>query len=266
SGAASPLDFEMAWASLGELGRLLTNDSDEALSRALELLSAALCADRALLLCGAHGEHVRRPAKEADEPYRAAVVEEALATGCAAQHDEPQMSVIAAGLRGARGALYVELCHRPHPSHRDLLSCAASLFGAALRTERSAICTSRREEGEPELDDILEGAGLRALRADVEASLRIDSPILITGESGTGKTLLAGAMARASGRAPVVRAMLGASDDLNTIASELFGHERGAFSGAVGRRSGLVELAEGGTLILDEVLNLPMRAQQILLD
>jgi transcriptional regulator with GAF, ATPase, and Fis domain len=60
--------------------------------------------------------------------------------------------------------------------------------------------------------------------------------------------------------------VLGASDDLNTITSELFGHERGAFSGATQKRVGLVEYASGGTLILDEVLNLPPQAQSLLLD
>jgi DNA-binding NtrC family response regulator len=63
-----------------------------------------------------------------------------------------------------------------------------------------------------------------------------------------------------------VRALLGSSDDLNTITSELFGHERGAFSGATRRRVGMAEQADGGTLILDEVLNLPLHAQQLLLD
>jgi transcriptional regulator with GAF, ATPase, and Fis domain len=53
---------------------------------------------------------------------------------------------------------------------------------------------------------------------------------------------------------------------MNTITSELFGHERGAFSGAVSKRKGLVEYANEGTLILDEVLNLPPHAQQLLLD
>ncbi len=90
--------------------------------------------------------------------------------------------------------------------------------------------------------------------------------MLILGESGTGKTLLAHALAEASGRRPIVRATLGSSDDPNTITSELFGHERGAWSGATARRVGLVEYANGGTLILDEILNLPPHAQQILLD
>jgi len=107
---------------------------------------------------------------------------------------------------------------------------------------------------------------MRAIRRELESAISGDSPILILGESGTGKTLLAQAIAEASNRRPIVRAVLGASDDLNTITSELFGHERGAFSGAVNKRMGLAEFADGGTLILDEILNLPPHAQQLLLD
>jgi transcriptional regulator with GAF, ATPase, and Fis domain len=119
---------------------------------------------------------------------------------------------------------------------------------------------------EPELDEILAPTSMQSLRREVASALHGASPILILGESGTGKTLLATAIARTSGRLPLVRATLGSSDDLNTITSELFGHERGAFSGALARRTGLVELADGGTLILDELMNLPLRAQQLLLD
>src|SRR5581483_8199024 len=80
-----------------------------------------------------------------------------------------------------------------------------------------------------------------------------DSPILITGESGTGKTLLARAIHRLSGRlGPIVEA------DSTLLAEgvldvELFGHERGAFSGAVSRKSGLIELAASGTLFVDRI-------------
>jgi DNA-binding NtrC family response regulator len=105
-----------------------------------------------------------------------------------------------------------------------------------------------------------------AIRQEVAAALSSEGPVLILGESGTGKTLLGHALAEASGRRPVVRATLGSGDDVNTITSELFGHERGSWSGATAKRVGLVEYADGGTLILDEILNLPPHAQQILLD
>jgi two-component system nitrogen regulation response regulator GlnG len=118
----------------------------------------------------------------------------------------------------------------------------------------------------PSLEELLWPPKMHTIRKEVMSALRGDSSILILGESGTGKTLLARAIAEAAGRTPVVRATLGASDDLNTITSELFGHEKGAFSGAVTKRTGLVELAKGGTLILDEILNLPKHAQQLLLD
>jgi two-component system response regulator AtoC len=107
---------------------------------------------------------------------------------------------------------------------------------------------------------------MEKVRKEVQSALFGTSSILILGENGTGKTALARAIAEAAGQRPIVRAVLGASDDLNTITSELFGHERGAFSGAMAKRVGLVELAKGGVLILDEILNLPRHAQQLLLD
>ncbi len=118
----------------------------------------------------------------------------------------------------------------------------------------------------PPLNELLGYSGMHELEPDVQAAIRGEGPVLILGASGTGKTMLAQAIAEASGRRPIVRAVLGGSDDLNTITSELFGHERGAFSGATARRVGLVEFARGGTLIIDELLNLPPHAQQLLLD
>jgi transcriptional regulator with GAF, ATPase, and Fis domain len=132
-------------------------------------------------------------------------------------------------------------------------------LGAALRT---TIDTRQRLS----LDDLVSFDDLRSLRDEIASAMKSDLPVLLLGESGTGKTLIAQAIAEAAGRLPIVRATLGGSDDLTTITSELFGHERGSFSGASGRRVGLVELAEGGTLILDELLNLPPHAQKLLLD
>jgi transcriptional regulator with GAF, ATPase, and Fis domain len=177
----------------------------------------------------------------------------------------------------ARGVLYVDFRDiRKFVSdrHIEFFASAALLVGAMLEQndraqsvraqlrEAQSHCTEARRT--PPLEDLLAFPSMRGIKLELDSALRGESPILITGESGTGKTLMAQAIAEASGRRPIVRAMLGASDDLNTITSELFGHERGAFSGAASKRMGLVEFADGGTLILDEILNLPPHAQQLL--
>jgi DNA-binding NtrC family response regulator len=131
-----------------------------------------------------------------------------------------------------------------------------------LRVERA---TSQKGQ-HLSLDDLLEPESMAPIREELRSAIGGDESIMILGESGTGKTQLATAFAAASNQEPVVRATLGLADDLNTITSELFGHERGSFSGAVSKRKGLVEYANGGTLIFDEVLNLTHHAQQLLLD
>jgi DNA-binding NtrC family response regulator len=111
-----------------------------------------------------------------------------------------------------------------------------------------------------------ESAALREVLDRVKRVAPTDSTVLIVGETGTGKELIARAVHHLSGRRgqPLVKVNCGAIPG-GLVESELFGHERGAFTGAEERRIGRFEVANGGTIFLDEVGELPLPTQVKLL-
>ncbi|MEW6269099.1 MAG: sigma 54-interacting transcriptional regulator [Thermodesulfobacteriota bacterium] len=128
----------------------------------------------------------------------------------------------------------------------------------------------RDPEAEPS-DDERDGivgacAAMRAVSKLIDKVAHADATVLVTGESGTGKELVARAVHRRSARAqaPFVVVNCGAIPE-NLIESELFGHVRGAFTGAVADRPGLFRRAHGGTIFLDEIGELPLQLQVRLL-
>jgi len=119
----------------------------------------------------------------------------------------------------------------------------------------------------PWFEEILaHSAALKRMLETIEQVATTDATVLITGETGTGKELVARAIHRRSPRArgPFIKVNCAAIPD-TLLASELFGHERGAFTGAIERRKGRFEQAHGGTLFLDEIGELPQEMQVLLL-
>lgn len=108
--------------------------------------------------------------------------------------------------------------------------------------------------------------GLREVMEMVRRVAPLDSPVLLLGETGTGKEVIANAIHNASprSRGPFVKVNCGALPE-SLVDSELFGHEKGAFTGAISRKRGRFERAHGGTIFLDEVGELPPDAQVRLL-
>ncbi len=123
---------------------------------------------------------------------------------------------------------------------------------------------NRAEEGESEL--LGQSASMEHLRQLIRKVARTQATVLIAGESGTGKELVARALHRQSPRAdaPFIKVNCAAVPE-NLIESEFFGHEKGAFTGALNKREGRFELAHGGTILLDEISEISPQVQAKLL-
>src|SRR5947209_7029803 len=115
-------------------------------------------------------------------------------------------------------------------------------------------------------DIIGESSALKRVLRQVETVAPTDSAVLIRGETGTGKELIARAIHDLSGRRQRTFVKINcAAIPTGLLESELFGHEKGAFTGAIGQKIGRFEVANGGTLFLDEVGDIPLELQPKLL-
>jgi transcriptional regulator with GAF, ATPase, and Fis domain len=212
---------------------------------------------------------------DAGEPLLATIVpqgvEEEVLAGPLGSPDNPAGVLI---LAAAPGQHFV-------PEHRQTLQLLLEPLSVALENDhRLREMAALREAAEAEKQSLLtrlgrkaladtvvgEDSGLHAVMDRVELVARSDVPVLIVGETGTGKELVTRLIHNRSKRqaGPFIRVNCGAIPP-ELIDSQLFGHERGAFTGAVETRPGWFERADGGTLLLDELGELPLAAQVRLL-
>ena len=161
------------------------------------------------------------------------------------------------------------MAHTSSPAFIKGAHCDIEGEESTLRANRFApeLVDLARVDRTSSFEDIVGSSeALKAVLGQIKKVAPTDSTTLILGETGTGKELIARAIHRQSRRSgrPFIRVNCAAIPQ-SLIASELFGHERGAFTGASQRRLGRFELADGGTIFLDEVGELPPDTQVALL-
>ena len=157
------------------------------------------------------------------------------------------------------------------PERLDLLVALASISAAAIEKARQmgrlrAETRRLREEYDLVHEMVGESPRLKEAQQILSRVAPTDTTVLIEGESGTGKELAARAIHFTSERkdGPLVKVDCTGLNE-NLLASELFGHEKGAFTGAVQQKRGKIEIANGGTVFLDEIGELPLALQSQLL-
>jgi len=190
----------------------------------------------------------------------------------AVQHKNPDLPVIVltasggietvvAAMRGGAADFFV----KPASPERITVSIRNALKVQNLSGEVKRL--TKKVEGRLGFSDMIAGApAMQQVVRLGERAAQSDIPILVTGESGVGKELVAQSIMAASKRAgePFVAVNCGAIPE-NLVESTLFGHEKGAFTGAVGKHAGKFQEADGGTLFLDEIGELPLDMQVKLL-
>jgi len=151
-----------------------------------------------------------------------------------------------------------DFIEKPLTLEKTILTVKNALDRQRLAQENLSL----RQTLEKRYEIIGESAAIKALRKQIESAAPSHGRVLIRGESGTGKELIARAIHRHSQIAtkPFVEVNCAAIPD-ELIESELFGHERGAFTGATTKRKGKFEVADGGTIFLDEVGDMSLKTQ-----
>ena len=225
--------------------------------------------------------------------FRVASFEDADQAVAALQRQEPDAILTDVRMPGMGGMALLEELGSRHPdipviimtAHSDLDSAVAAFEGGAFEylpkpfdiaeavDLATRACQARRDQGEgaaPETEETPEIIGEAPAMQEVFRAIgrlsRSNITVLINGESGTGKELVAKALHRHSPRAerPFI-ALNTAAIPRDLLESELFGHEKGAFTGAQAQRQGRFEQADGGTLFLDEIGDMPPELQTRLL-
>jgi DNA-binding NtrC family response regulator len=187
--------------------------------------------------------------------------------------DPPEVIMLTAdtslstGIDAMRHGAYDYLTKPATLDEMEAVICKADEKRRLVKQNASLRSVARPAVGADEILPVFhENAAMAALVEQAENAARTDSTILITGESGTGKDVLARLIHSKSVRhlTPIITVNCGAFPE-TLFESEFFGHERGAFTGASTLRRGLLEAADGSTLFLDEIGDLPLQMQVKLL-
>ncbi|MBI3121056.1 MAG: sigma-54-dependent Fis family transcriptional regulator [candidate division NC10 bacterium] len=166
-------------------------------------------------------------------------------------------STVEAAVKATKLGAY-DFIEKPLSLEKTVLAVRNALDRQRLELENRAL----RQTLEQRYEIVGESPTIQALRAQIQSAAPSHGRVLIRGESGTGKELIARAIHRQSLRRdmPFVEVNCAAIPD-ELIESELFGHEKGAFTGATTKRRGKFELADGGTIFLDEVGDMSLKTQ-----
>jgi two-component system NtrC family response regulator len=246
------LRTQMSWALGDEYEVMLAEDRAEAVRKVAEARPALVALDLGL-------------------PPRAASVEEGFAALVAIQAAQPEAKVVVITGRDERSHALQAVAQGAYdyfqkPVDLDELRVVLRRALKLFELERENRDLQRRL-GSRGLDDLIGTSGaMQPVFSAVRKLAPTDAAVLVTGESGTGKELVARAIHRLGSRAegPFVAINCGAIPEA-LLESELFGHEKGAFTGAHAQRKGRIELAHGCTLFLDEIAELPLPLQVKLL-